>query len=96
MISHSVIFKLHHPKESSGEAEFFIVASKLAGIPGVKNFEILKQTIPNNKYEYGIIIQFSNKKTYGKYSNHSDHILFIQQYWINGVEDFLEIDFEPL
>ena len=96
MISHSVIFKLHHPKKSSGEAEFFIEASKLADIPGVKKFQILKQTSPNNKYEYGIIMQFSNKKNYREYSNHPNHILFIQQYWTNGVVDFLEIDFELL
>ena len=95
MIIHSVIFKLYHPKESSEEAEFFIAALKLANIPGVKKFEILKQTSPNNKYDYGIIMQFANKEIYGEYSIHPDHILFIQDYWINGVVDFLEIDFEP-
>ena len=96
MISHSVIFKLRHQKGSIGEAKFFIAALKLANSPGVKKFEILKQISPNNKYEYGIIMQFLNQKIYDEYSMHPDHTLFIQEYWINNVVDFLEIDFTPL
>lgn len=95
MISHSVIFILSHPKGSIGEVDFFLAAAKLAHIPGVKNFEILKQTSPTNKYEYGIVMQFVNSKIYKEYSDHPDHKLFIQEYWINGVMDFLEIDFNP-
>ena len=95
MISHSVIFILSHAKGSI-KADLFIAASKLFNIPGVKNFEILKQTNQNNKYEYGIIMQFENTKIYGEYSNHPDHQLFIQEHWVNGVADFLEIDFNPL
>ena len=65
-------------------------------IPGVQNFESLKQTSKKNKFEYGLSMEFATQQLYDAYSSHPDHVQFIQQYWLNYVEDFLEIDYELL
>jgi hypothetical protein len=41
-------------------------------------------------------MQFASQQLYEAYSSYPDHQQFIQQYWVNYVQDFLEIDFEPL
>lgn len=96
MVRHSVIFKLKHPKDSPESEAFFIAAGKLANIPGVQNFECLKQTSKKNKFEYGISMDFASIELYDQYSNHPDHVRFVQQYWLKEVEDFMEIDYEPM
>lgn len=96
MIRHSVIFKLKYSKNSPEELAFFEAAKKLANIPGVQNFECLKQTSKKNNFDYGISMEFASQKRYDDYSNHPDHVQFIQQYWLKYVQDFLEIDYEPL
>jgi hypothetical protein len=40
-------------------------------------------------------MDFENQKLYDDYSNHPDHVYFIEQFWLKDVEDFLEIDYEP-
>ena len=96
MIRHSVIFKLKCLKDSPEEKDFLDVAKKLAAIPGVQNFESLKQTSKKNKFDYGLSMEFASQQLYDVYSSHPDHVQFIQQYWLKYVEDFLEIDYEPL
>jgi hypothetical protein len=96
MIRHSIIFKLKVAKNSQEEKDFFIAAKKLTAIPGVQKFECLKQSSKKNKFDFGIAMEFASQKLYDEYSNHPDHVQFIQQYWLKYVEDFLEIDYEPL
>jgi len=96
MIKHAVIFKLNHPEGSLKEKEFFVAASKLADIPGVKNFEILKQTSTGTNFDFGIVMEFSNHLLYQQYTDHEEHKQFLQHHWLKGVQDFLEIDYEPL
>jgi hypothetical protein len=38
-------------------------------------------------------MEFSDQEAYETYNNHPIHTEFIQQYWIPGVEDFLETDY---
>ncbi len=92
-IIHSVIFKLKHANDSLEEKEFLAAAKKLAFIAGVENFECLKQVSPKNKFEFGLSMEFANQQLYDQYNNHPDHIAFVQQRWLNEVEDFLEIDY---
>ena len=96
MIRHSVIFKLKVAKNSPEEKNFFVAAKKLANIPGVQKFECLTQTSKKNKFDFGISMEFAGQKLYDEYSSHSDHVQFIQQYWLKYVDDYLEIDYEPL
>lgn len=95
-IIHSVIFKLKHPKGSLKEKEFLAAAEKLSSIPGVENFQCLRQVSPKNEFEFGLSMEFANQPLYDQYSNHPEHIAFVQQRWMNEVEEFLEIDYQRM
>jgi Stress responsive A/B Barrel Domain len=96
MVRHTVIFKFKQTVDSIQREIFFNAALNLAVIPGVRNFELLKQTSKKNKFDFGISMEFENQRHYEEYNNHKDHQLFIQQYWLKNVEDFLETDYELL
>lgn len=96
MIRHSVIFKLKHPKGSKEEGLFLEKAKQLISIPGVQKFECLRQVSPKNKFDFALSMEFENNDLYQQYNNHPDHTYFVQQYWLNEVEDFMEIDYELL
>lgn len=80
----------------------FLIPNKVSSIffylfiPGVKNFEPLKQTSKKNKFDYRLSMEFASQQLYNSYSSHPDRVQFIQQYWLKYVEDFLEIDYELL
>lgn len=93
MIRHSVILKLKSELSSDDKKAFFEAVDKLAEIPNVQKFEVLKQISPKNKFEYGISMEFDTQEHYDFYSNHAQHQAFIQDFWIKSVEDFLEIDY---
>ena len=95
-IRHTVVFKLKLAKDSPAEKDFRTAAKKLALIPSVEHFEYLQQISKKNKFDYGISMEFKSQDLYDKYSKHPDHLAFIQQYWLKDVEDFLEIDYQPL
>ncbi|MDB5279222.1 MAG: stress responsive alpha-beta barrel protein [Ferruginibacter sp.] len=96
MIRHSVIFTLTFLKNSAEEKAFFAAAATLSNIPGVLNFEMLKQTSKKNNFDFGLSMEFESQQSYDAYSSHPRHQQFIQQYWVKYVQDFLEIDYEPL
>ncbi len=96
MIRHTVVFKLKPLKDSSALKYFFDAVSKLASIPGVENFECLKQTSKKNDFEFGISMEFANKQLYDEYNIHPLHVAFIREYWLKYVDRFLEIDYEQL
>lgn len=93
MIRHSVILKLKSDISSEDKQAFFDAVDRLAIIPDVKKFEVLKQVSSKNKFEYGISMEFNNQEQYDVYSNHTEHVAFIQNFWMKSVEDFLEIDY---
>ncbi len=96
MIFHSVFFKLKHNLGSLEETRFLEAAKKLADIPGVRHFQVLKQTSAKNKFEFGLLMEFTDQITYDVYSDHPEHAHFLQQFWMKDVEDFLEIDYEQM
>ncbi len=93
MIRHSVILKLKADISPADKQAFFDAVDKLAIIPDVQKFEVLKQISSKNKFEYGISMEFENQEQYDFYSNHAKHQAFIQNFWMKSVEDFLEIDY---
>ena len=95
MLRHTVVFTLKGRKDSEEEHEFFIAAKKLASIPGVQKFECLKQICTKNNFDYGLSMEFDNATLYEDYTNHPDHVSFVQEYWLKHVDEFLEIDYEP-
>ena len=95
-IRHTVAFTLSHPEGSTEEADFLATAARLAGIPGVDAFEILRETSPKNDYRHGISMEFADAAAYEGYNEHPDHVRFVQERWLPEVARFLEIDYEPL
>ena len=96
MIRHTVVFRLKHSAGSAEEASFLSAARGLASIPGVKNFECLRQVSPKNDFTLGLSMEFASQKQYDVYNNHPDHADFVQVRWIPEVADFLEIDYTPM
>ncbi len=96
MIVHSVIFSLRHPAGSQAEADFLEAALVLATIPGVEDFERLRQVSPKNDYSYGFSMKFADAAAYQGYNDHPDHVAFVRDRWVPEVEKFLEIDYEAL
>ena len=96
MIRHTVVLKLKYPKDSPEEIEFLSAAAKLSSIPGVGNFESLRQTSKKNDFDYGLSMEFETMTAYEGYNQHPDHTKFVETYWVKYVEKFLEIDYEPI
>ena len=94
-IRHTVVLTPRHDAGSPEEADFVAAAAGLAAIPGVEEFEILRETSPKNGYRFGISMEFADAAAYAAYNEHPDHVRFVQDRWIPEVGDFLEIDYEP-
>lgn len=94
MIRHTVTFKLKHQPNSDAECDFLSAGKRLSDIPGVKNFECLRQTSPKTPFTFGFSMEFSSKADYQAYNNHPEHTSFVQNRWIPEVDDFLELDYE--
>lgn len=96
MLRHSVILKLKSSLTEDEKQAFFEAVDDLANIPHVQKFEVLKQISPKNKFEYGISMEFETQDQYDTYSNHPQHVAFVENFWMQNVEDFLEIDYVKL
>ena len=84
------------PNKFPEEKTFLDSAKKPAGIPGVRHFESLKQPSKNNNFNFEFSMEFTSQQLYDAYSNHPEHVKFIQEYRVKHMEDFLEIDYELL
>ena len=93
-IRHTVAFTLAHPEGSPQEADFLAAAARLASVPGVEEFEVLRETSPKNGYRFGISMEFADRAAYEGYNAHPDHVRFVEERWLPEVAEFLEIDYE--
>lgn len=93
MIRHTVSYRLRHARNSTEEADFMAAIAKLRTIPGVENFEILKQVGTKNHYTYGLSMEFADAEAYQSYNVHPDHVAFVETRWVPEVEDFIELDY---
>src|SRR4051794_16528508 len=92
-IRHTVTFRLRHAAGSPEEEAFLAEAATLGSIPGVEEFEILRQVGEKNDFDYGISMEFADAAAYRGYNEHPDHVRFVEECWIPDVEDFLELDY---
>ena len=92
-IRHTVVFDLCHTAGSQAEADFLAAAERLAEIPGVEAFEVLREVSPKNSYRFGISMEFADEATYASYNDHPDHARFVEQRWLPEVADFFESDY---
>jgi heme-degrading monooxygenase HmoA len=95
MIIHSVALSLKPEMSKEERANFFDAAMDLSNIPGVENFQFLKQVSIKNPYHFFISMEFETEALYQAYSNHPQHLHFIEKYWIPFVVAFQEGDFAP-
>ena len=93
-IRHMVVFCLHKGKDTT-EAEHFLKdsAAELAAIPGVQQFEVLRQISKKTDYDYGFSMVFADQAAYDAYNVHPAHIAYVEKRWVNEVSRFQEIDF---
>ena len=95
MIRHTVVFRLKHPRGSAEEKSFLDAGMALASIPGVQQFEQLRQVSPKDDYHFGYSMEFADQAAYQGYNDHPAHVAYVRDRWIPEVEAFLEIDYEP-
>jgi heme-degrading monooxygenase HmoA len=93
MIRHTVVFRLKHPRGSAEEAGFLAAARRLADVPGVEHFEVLRQVGAKNDYHFGLSMEFWDDRAYKAYDAHPDHVAFVRDRWLREVDAFLEIDY---
>ncbi len=96
MIRHTVVFTLRHAAGSPEEAAFLRDARVLAAIPGVEDFEQLRQVSPKTDFAFGFAMRFADAAAYAGYNAHADHQAFVRDRWQPEVERFMEIDYQPL
>ena len=94
-IRHTVAFTPSHAPGSPEEANFLAAALELGAIPGVEEFEVLREVSPKNGYRFGISMEFADQAAYDAYNAHPDHVRFVETRWLPEVSDFLEIDYAP-
>ena len=92
-IVHSVFFELKHAPGSAEEAAFFARLDALASIPGVDDFERVREVSAKNDFEWGLVMRFAYRAAYAAYDAHPEHVRFVEEVWIPGVASFQEIDF---
>ena len=95
-IQHMVIFDLHHDKGSELALKFLNDGQKiLSNISVVNNFQVFNQVSSKNDYTYGFSMIFTSRTDYDSYTNHPDHVSFVEIRWKKEVARFQEIDFKP-
>ncbi|MBO9123756.1 MULTISPECIES: Dabb family protein [unclassified Rhizobium] len=94
MIKHTVFFKLSHAKGSTEEREFLEAARVLTEIPGVQNFQSVRQTNLKTTLDFGFLMEFADQATYDSYNAHPLHVAFVEERWKKEVTSFSEIDYE--
>jgi hypothetical protein len=95
-IQHTVAFRLRHPAGSSDEAAFLEAARALATIPGVEEFQQLRQVSPKSHFTFFFSMRLADEDVYQGYNEHPVHVAFVRDRWDAEVSDFQELDFVAL
>ena len=96
MIRHAALFRLRHRSGSPEEAHFLAALAALASIPGVEDFEIARETSPQNNFAHAVSMRFADQAAYDAYNTHPSHVDFVESRWMPEVEAFQEYDFTRL
>jgi hypothetical protein len=90
MIQHTVAFRLVGDCE---QVAFLARARELGELPGVRDFEVLAQVGAKNEYTHALSMHFDSQADYDHYNEHPAHLAFVNDVWIPGVADFIELDY---
>jgi heme-degrading monooxygenase HmoA len=91
-IRHSVVFTPTHAAGTPKEADLLAAIERLAAIPGVEAFELMREMSPKNDYRYALTMEFADASSYQAYNEHPDHVAFVEHRWDAEIAAFLEID----
>jgi quinol monooxygenase YgiN len=91
-IRDSVVLRLAHAEGSAAQAEFLAAIAALRTIPGVEDFELLREVDPKNDFQFALTMEFADQSMYEAYNAHPDHVDFVASRWASEVVDFLEVD----
>lgn len=92
-----VMFCLKHDKGSIEEKKFLQDSESILGsIPGVKNFEVLRQISSGIDYDFGIAVEFDNKVAYEKFNTYPTHVKYGEQRWTKEVVRFMKMEFKGI
>jgi hypothetical protein len=95
-LRHAGIFNFKATVSESQKHKFFVALKALEEINGVEKMEVSRQTSTKNKFKYGFSMEFANNDIYQAYSIHPQHDVFVKDFFIPLVDDFMEIDTEQL
>ena len=95
-IQHTVAFRLRHLSGSPAESAFLEAARLLATIPGVEDFQQLRQVSPKSDFTFFFSMRFADADAYRGYNEHPIHIAFVRDRWDVEVSDSQELDFVAL
>lgn len=89
-IQHTVALRLH----DGADTDHFLTAARgLAQIAGVKDFEVLRQVGAKSDFTHALSMWFDDQSAYDGYTNHPDHLAFVNEVWLPNVAGFLELDY---
>ena len=92
-----VMFCLKHDKGSIEEKKFLQDTESILGpIPGVKNFEVLRQTSSDIDYDFAVAMEFDNKVAYEKFNTYPSHIKYGEQRWTKEIVRFMKMEFKDI
>jgi hypothetical protein len=94
-IRHTVAFALPFPAGSSEEARFLRRAARLASIPGVEHFVVLRPLgdEDGSRLPWSLSMEFADQGAYDGYNDHPLHRAFVETVWLPTVTSFAESDF---
>lgn len=90
MIQHTVAFRLSNTVDAS---EFWRRVGELRGLPGVRQFSVLRQVGEKNDFDHALSMHFESQADYDAYNSHPVHVAFVGDVWIPNVADFIELDY---
>jgi hypothetical protein len=91
-IHHTVAFRL---EDSADAAAFWAGVDTLASIGGVQRFQTLRQVGSKNNFTHALSMYFESQAAYDGYSNHPEHVAFVEEVWKPNVAEFIELDYLP-
>jgi heme-degrading monooxygenase HmoA len=92
MIQHLVLVQLRHASGSAAETTFLEGCQMLAGIPGVEDFEVLRQMNPDTEWRFAFSMRFADQQAYDDYKVHPDHVAFGEKVWAPAVTVGQDVD----
>ena len=90
MIQHTVAFRLDGAADADA---FWRRVDALSEIGGVRQFQVLRQVGQKNDFTHALSMYFESEADYDGYSDHPDHVAFVQEVWLPSVADFVELDY---